>query len=43
LPELLEDAFQWYIDKGIAKEIDILVEKSLDNEGLSATITSYQK
>jgi phage gp46-like protein len=36
---LLEDAFNWYIEKGIAKEIDIDVQKTLDKEGLSATIT----
>ena len=36
----LEDAFQWYIEKGIAKEIDVLVEKNLDNDALTATITA---
>ena len=35
----LEDAFQWYIDKGIAKEIDIVVEKDIDLEKLNAKIT----
>lgn len=35
----LEDAFQWYIDKGIAKEIDIVVEKDIDLQKLNAKIT----
>lgn len=38
----LEDAFQWYIDRGIAKEIDITVEKDIDLEKLSATITTIR-
>lgn len=38
----LEDAFQWYIDKGIAKEIDIIVEKDIDLEKLTATITALR-
>lgn len=32
----LEDAFQWYLDDGIAKEINIDI--SLDNEEMTATI-----
>lgn len=36
---LLEDAFEWYIEKGIAKEVNIDVEKTIDKEGLTATIT----
>ena len=39
---LLEDAFNWYIEKGTAKEITIDVEKTLDKEGLTATITSVR-
>jgi len=39
---LLEDAFNWYIEKGIAKEINIDVEKTLDKEGLTATITAIR-
>jgi phage gp46-like protein len=39
---LLEDAFEWYIEKGIAKEITIDVEKTLDKEGLTATITAVR-
>tara|TARA_R110000868_G_scaffold201745_2_gene449245 strand:+ start:3439 stop:3891 length:453 start_codon:yes stop_codon:yes gene_type:complete len=39
---LLEDAFNWYIEKGIAKEIDINVQKTLDKEGLTATITAIR-
>jgi phage gp46-like protein len=39
---LLEDAFEWYIEKGIAKEINIDVEKTLDKEGLTATITAVR-
>jgi len=39
---LLEDAFEWYIQKGIAKEINIDVEKTLDKEGLTATITAVR-
>lgn len=39
---LLEDAFNWYIEKGIAKEITIDVEKTLDKEGLTATITAVR-
>jgi phage gp46-like protein len=39
---LLEDAFNWYIEKGIAKEINIQVEKTLDKEGLTATITAIR-
>jgi phage gp46-like protein len=39
---LLEDAFEWYIQKGIAKEIDISVDKTLDKEGLTATITAIR-
>jgi phage gp46-like protein len=35
---LLEDAFDWYIQRGIAKEINIVVEKNIDNENLTATI-----
>lgn len=38
----LEDAFQWYIDRGIAKEIDIIVEKDIDLEKLTATITAVR-
>lgn len=38
----LEDAFQWYIDKGIAKEINIIVEKDIDLEKLTATITAIR-
>lgn len=38
----LEDAFQWYIDKGIAKEIDIIVEKDVDLEKLNAKITAIR-
>tara|TARA_R110000868_G_scaffold188800_2_gene431609 strand:+ start:329 stop:778 length:450 start_codon:yes stop_codon:yes gene_type:complete len=38
----LEDAFQWYIDDGIAKEINIEVEKTLDNQGLKATIVALR-
>lgn len=34
---MLENAFQWYIDKGIAKEINIDV-KLVDNKKLNATI-----
>lgn len=33
----LEDAFQWYLDQGIAKELD--VEVILDNEKMTAKIT----
>lgn len=33
----LEDAFQWYIDKGIAKDVE--VEIALANEKMLATIT----
>jgi len=39
---LLEDAFNWYIEKGIAKEININVQKTLDKEGLTATITAIR-
>lgn len=39
---LLEDAFEWYIQKSIAKEINIDVEKTLDKEGLTATITAVR-
>jgi phage gp46-like protein len=39
---LLEDAFNWYIEKGIAKEINIDVQKTLDKEGLTATITAIR-
>jgi len=39
---LLEDAFEWYIEKGIAKEITIDVKKTLDKEGLTATITAVR-
>ena len=39
---LLEDAFNWYIEKGIAKEINIDVQKTLDKEGLTATITAVR-
>jgi phage gp46-like protein len=38
----LEDAFQWYIDRGIAKEIDIVVEKNIDLQKLSAKITAIR-
>jgi phage gp46-like protein len=38
----LEDAFQWYIDKGIAKEIDIVVEKDVDLQKLNAKITAIR-
>lgn len=33
----LEEAFQWYLDTGIAKELN--VEVFLDNEKMTATIT----
>ena len=33
----LEDAFQWYLDKGIAKELE--VEIKLDNEFMKAEIS----
>lgn len=39
---LLEEAFQWYIDRGIAKEINITVEKDVDSEKLTATITAIR-
>lgn len=39
---LLEDAFEWYVEKGIAKEINIDVQKTLDKEGLTATITAIR-
>lgn len=39
---LLEDAFEWYIQKSIAKEITIDVKKTLDKEGLTATITAVR-
>jgi phage gp46-like protein len=38
----LEDAFQWYIDRGIAKEINIAVEKDIDLQKLNATITAIR-
>ena len=38
----LENAFQWYIDRGIAKEIDIVVKKNIDLQKLSATITAIR-
>ena len=38
----LEDAFQWYIDRGIAKEIDIVVEKNIDLQKLNAKITAIR-
>lgn len=39
---LLENAFEWYIEKGVAKEINIDVQKMLDKEGLTATITAVR-
>jgi len=33
----LEDAFQWYLDQGIAKDLEI--EITLDNEKMTATIS----
>jgi phage gp46-like protein len=38
----LEDAFQWYIDKGIAKEIEVEVEKDIDLKKLNAKITAIR-
>ena len=38
----LENAFQWYIDRGIAKEIDIVVKKNIYLQKLSATITAIR-
>jgi len=38
----LENAYQWYIDKGIAKEIDIVVEKDIDLQKLNVKINGIR-
>jgi hypothetical protein len=38
----LENAYQWYIDKGIAKEIEIVVEKDIDLQKLNVKINGIR-